>query len=123
MECAGSGFAAASEGAQYGQQLLQEREGGTSGGVERVGECGDWSELLHEKGTQGQFHFREPFCLKNCPKLKELKVGRCSFAEYSVCEIENVDALETIEMSSVNNWGNNFQYASLELRSVCVESA
>ena len=75
------------------------------------------------KGCKADSISGNRFCLKNCPKLKELKIGRCSFAEYTVCEIENVDALEVIEMSSVNNWGNNFQYASLELRSACVGSA
>ena len=38
------------------------------------------------------------FYLKNCPKLKSLKMGRYSFSDYSVIEIENVDALEVIQM-------------------------
>ena len=52
------------------------------------------------------------FYLKNCPKLKSLKIGGYSFSDYSVCEIENVDALEVIEMGELN-----FNYASLELQS------
>ena len=36
------------------------------------------------------------FYLKNCPKLKSLKMGRYSFSDYTVCEIENVDMLEVI---------------------------
>ena len=55
------------------------------------------------------------FYLKNCPKLKSLKIGRYSFSDYKVCEIENVDALETIEMSYIN-----FAYASLELKSILI---
>ena len=74
------------------------------------------------KGCKADSISGSRFCLKNCPKLRELNVGRHSFAEYSVCEIENVDALEAIAMSSVNKWSSSFQYASLELRSVSVES-
>ena len=55
------------------------------------------------------------FYLKNCPKLKSLKMGHHSFSDYSVIEIENVDALEVIEMGYVN-----FYYASLELKSILI---
>ena len=62
------------------------------------------------------------FYLKNCPKLKSLKMGRYSFSDYAVCEIENVDALEVIEMSDLNEWNNNFCCASLELKSILIHS-
>ena len=59
------------------------------------------------------------FYLKDCERLKELKIGIYSFADYSVCEIENVPSLEVIEMGKLKeeNWSNNFFYASLELKS------
>ena len=57
------------------------------------------------------------FHLKNCPKLKSLKIGAFSFSDYSVCEIENVDALEEIDMGNESRWSGNFYYASLELKS------
>ena len=57
------------------------------------------------------------FYLKNCERLRELKIGRWSFREYSVCEIENVPSLEVIEMGDLNEWSYNFRYASLELKS------
>ena len=60
------------------------------------------------------------FYVKNCPKLKSLKMGRYSFSDYSVCEIENVDALEMIEMGDLNEWSCNFHYASLELKSILI---
>ena len=60
------------------------------------------------------------FCLKNCPKLKSLKMGRFSFSDYSVCTIENMDALETIEMGELNEASCNFHYASLELKSILI---
>ena len=62
------------------------------------------------------------FYLKNCPKLKSLKMGHHSFSDYTVIEIENVDALEMIEMGDVNEVSGNFFYASLELRSILIHS-
>ena len=58
------------------------------------------------------------FYLKNCPNLKSLKIGRYSFSDYTVCEIENVNALEVIEMGDLNKRSCNFYYASLELKSI-----
>ena len=57
------------------------------------------------------------FYLKNCERLKELKIGRYSFSDYSVCEIENVPSLEVIEMGELNEESYNFYDASLELKS------
>ena len=57
------------------------------------------------------------FYLKNCERVRELKIGRYSFSDYSVCEIENVPSLEVIEMGVLNEGGSNFWYASLELKS------
>ena len=56
------------------------------------------------------------FYLKNCPKLKSLKIGSYSFSDYTVCEIENVPALETVEIGDLNDNSYNFAYASLELK-------
>ena len=60
------------------------------------------------------------FYLKNCPKLKSLKMGRYSFSDYSVIEIENVVALEVIEMGEYDEDSYNFYYASLELKSILI---
>ena len=57
------------------------------------------------------------FYLKNCERVRELKMGHHSFSDYTVCEIENVDSLEVIEMGELNEWSANFYYASLELKS------
>ena len=48
------------------------------------------------------------FYLKNCERLRELKMGPRSFSDYSVCEIENVDSLEVIEMGYLDKWSYNF---------------
>ena len=57
------------------------------------------------------------FFLKNCERLRELKMGRYSFSDYTVCRIENVPSLEVIEMGDLNRESLNFYYASLELKS------
>ena len=57
------------------------------------------------------------FYLKNCERLKELKISRYSFSDYSVCEIENVPSLEVIEMGELNEGSYNLSHASLELSS------
>ena len=62
------------------------------------------------------------FYLKNCPKLKSLKMGHHSFMDYTVCEIENVDALEVIEIGDLDEVSFNFYFASLELKSILIHS-
>ena len=57
------------------------------------------------------------FYLKNCERLRELKIGQRSFSYYAVCEIENLPSLEVIEMGELNKWSDNFFYASMELKS------
>ena len=57
------------------------------------------------------------FYLKNCKRLRELKIDGYSFSDYSICEIENVLSLEVIEMGELNEQSFNFKYASLELKS------
>ena len=66
-----------------------------------------------EEGMNPNRHFY----LKNCERLRELKIGCQSFMDYSVCEIENVDSLEVIEMGELDDNSFNFCYASLELKS------
>ena len=62
------------------------------------------------------------FYLKDCPKLKSLKMGHHSFMDYTVIEIENVDALEVIEMGDLDELSDNFYFASLELKSILIHS-
>ena len=61
------------------------------------------------------------FYLKNCPRLRELKIGCGSFSDYSVCEIENVNRLTVIKIGELHEGTDSFWYASLELRSVNVD--
>ena len=57
------------------------------------------------------------FYLKNCERVRELKIGCWSFSYYSVCKIENVPSLEAIEMGELRRESVNFYYASLKLKS------
>ncbi len=66
-----------------------------------------------EQHPNGEFH------LKDCERLRELRIGGNSFYDYTVCEIENVDSLEVIEMdSSVYYYFTTFRQSNFELRSL-----
>ena len=72
-------------------------------------------ELCFRKNTD--YNPNRHFYLKNCEGLRELRIGCCSFSDYSVCEIENVPSLEVIEMGDLNEGSYSFLYAPLELKS------
>ena len=69
-----------------------------------------------KKKNDGNDPYRH-FYLKNCERVRELKIGLYSFSDYSVCEIENVPSLEVIEMGKLYEDSSNFMYSSLELKS------
>ena len=71
-----------------------------------------FTKFWHGSVTDPNRHFY----LKHCERLRELKMGCFSFSDYSVCEIENVDSLEVIEMGKVDRDSFNFCHASLELK-------
>ena len=72
-----------------------------------------FTKVKNDGGSDPNRHFY----LKNCERVRELKIGRYSFADYSVCEIENVPSLRVIEMGELNKKSYSFYYASLELKS------
>ena len=74
------------------------------------------NSFTRKKNSYGNESYRH-FYLKDCEKVRELKMGRYSFSDYSVCEIEKVPSLEVIEMGELNEWSFNFHGASLELKS------
>ena len=57
------------------------------------------------------------FVMRNCERVKELRMGSHSFSYYNAVTIESVDSLEVIEMGSLSAESYNFRYASLELLS------
>ena len=84
--------------------------------LERV-VIGNHSFIRNGYSTKEGMNPNHHFYLKNCKRLRELKIGCQSFMDYSVCEIENVPSLEVIEMGELNEGSYNFYYASLELKS------
>lgn len=63
-------------------------------------------------------HPENRFYLKDCPAVRELRIGRVSFMYYSVCIIENTPSLESITIGDLKEKGFNFVCdASLELKS------
>ena len=57
------------------------------------------------------------FYLRNCPLLKELRIGRYSFSDYSYSYVENLESLELLEYGDVDENSYNFYsayYASFE---------
>lgn len=57
------------------------------------------------------------FLLKDCPLMIELRMGRYSFRDYSICVIENLPSLEVIEMGDLHEESDNFRLTpKLELK-------
>ena len=81
----------------------------------------DYEEWSHYVDRLSEDHSDCYFYLKDCERLRELKIGSLSFRHYSLCEIENVPSLEVIEIGEFGEWSSNFYYASLELKSDCEE--
>ena len=54
--------------------------------------------------------------------LVELRIGRYSFSNYSLCDITYADALEVLEIGNVNEDSFNFQYGSLNLMGLAMIS-
>ena len=54
--------------------------------------------------------------------LMELRIGRYSFSNYSLCYIDSAGALEVLEIGNVNEDSFNFQYGSLKLTSLAMAS-
>ena len=106
---------------KIGKEIVMAEQGWIEEYLERV-EIGQNSFTKYPYNTADGRDDNRHFYLKNCSRLKSLKIGFKSFMDYSVCEIENVDALEVIEMSDLNEWSSNFHYASLELKSILIHS-
>ncbi|KAK8830822.1 hypothetical protein WA577_003527, partial [Blastocystis sp. JDR] len=70
------------------------------------------------KWGEDEMNLKRRFCLKNCKRVKELKMGCCSFFVYSLCGIESDESLEVIEIGELGEWSNTFKYASLELKNL-----
>ena len=70
---------------------------------------------LYESGNADDCQFH----LKNCERLRELRIGSQSFVEYNVFDVENVPSLEVIEIGNVNKDSQDFFFTpQFELKSV-----
>lgn len=59
--------------------------------------------------------FSGRFCLKNCERVKELRIDRDSFVNYSLCEIESLPSLEGIHFGELDAICHMFRSAVLNL--------
>ena len=57
------------------------------------------------------------FYLKDCGKLRELRIGVSSFINYASCTIEDNAHLEVVQMGKFRWWSYSFYHASLEMKS------
>ena len=80
---------------------------------------GEGCFTMYKNGWPQTMNPNRHFYLKYCERLRELKIGRVSFSDYSLCEISNLPLLEAIEMGEWNDSSDSFMYASLELKSNC----
>ena len=68
--------------------------------------------------SDGVYSENNQLVVKNCERLRELRIGSRSFVAYSVFDVENVPSLEVIEIGNVLKDNRNFWTASrFELKS------
>ena len=74
------------------------------------------NSFTQSKNRYGSYSYRK-FYLRNCPLLKELRIGRYSFSDYMYSYVENLDSVELVEFGDVAETSYNFYnpyYASFE---------
>ena len=75
-----------------------------------------FTKVKNGKGLSSDRDPNRHFYLKDCKRVKELKIGCNSFFEYTVCEIESVNRLEVIDMKEGSGYDWSFWSASLKLK-------
>ena len=80
------------------------------------GVIGDRCFTMHKNSSDSHRDPNRQFYLKNCGKVRELRIGCNSFYEYRVCEIESVNRLEVIDMKEGSGYDWSFWSASLKLK-------
>ena len=61
------------------------------------------------------------FLLKNCDRLKELKIGIGSFHDCTLCVIEHLDSMEAMELGKLERDNKMFVYCSLKVKSILAD--
>ena len=87
----------------------------------RIVSLGQLEKVVIENGCftkcDDSFNPNRHFYLKNCERLRKLKIGCNSFSDYSVCEIDNLPSLEEIKIGALGVSTCSFSHSSLELNS------
>ena len=65
-----------------------------------------------EDDTVYKREYRGCFYLKECERVKELKIGRFSFPNYARFAIENTPSLEVVTIGDLNAKSDNFMFVS-----------
>lgn len=87
--------------------------------TELIGLCNLERVVIGEKcftDATSSIKLNRQFLLKDCPLIRELKIGSKSFSVYLSFVLGNLPLLEVIEMGELNRSSNNFYYASLQLK-------
>ena len=87
--------------------------------TELIGLCNLERVVIGEKcftDRASSIKLNRQFLLKDCPLIRELKIGSNSFSVYLSFVLGNLPSLEVIEMGELNRSSNNFYYASLQLK-------
>lgn len=87
--------------------------------TELIGLCNLERVVIGEKcftDATSSVKLNRQFLLKDCPLIRELKIGSNSFSVYLSFVLGNLPSLEVIEMGELNRSSNNFYYASLQLK-------
>lgn len=87
--------------------------------TELIGLCNLERVVIGEKcftDATSSIKLNRQFLLKDCPLIRELKIGSKSFSVYLSFVLGNLPSLEVIEMGELNRSSNNFYYASLQLK-------
>ena len=76
------------------------------------------NESFHVEVTEEE---QSGLFVKDCPLLKEFRIGTNVFDDYDVCVFENLPSLEVLALGDTKERSCNFYDASLELKRVCLE--
>ena len=74
--------------------------------------CFSQEPVLSDEGVLPRFR------IKDCERLKELRIDRLSFCYYGICEIDNNASLETIEMGTMDEASFSFVSGNLKITSI-----
>ena len=75
------------------------------------------NSFTKKKNSYFSSYSTRKFYLRNCPLLKEVRIGRYSFSDYATSYVENLESLELLEYGDMSENSYNFnkaRYVSFE---------